>query len=260
MRRLLLMLVTAGVAWSAAACGGGDVTVRAHLEQDMAATGETESMALSSLPVRLIPFDRDAVFDSLSATYPEPEPEIPDSIFDLQERVMAAQAEWQQAETRWSALRDSLQALSNQMSGMDQSSGEYYALFQEFNDLESEVNQLEETSSGAFQEFTELQQRLNAQSREIAIERQNWADEAFAPIDSIFQAKSEAMGLEERWDTTGAQGVVRFTSVPAGEWWVHARYERQFDELYWNVPIQVEGGETTQVELTEENAEARQQM
>jgi len=260
MRRLLLMLATAGVAWSAAACGGGEVTVRAHLEQEMAATGETESMALSSLPVRLIPFNRDAVFDSLSGAYPEPEPEIPDSIFDLQQRVIEAQTEWQGAETRWATLRDSLQTLSNRMANMDQSSGEYYAMFQDFNALEGQVSTLEQRSNAAFREFTELQQRLNTQSREISIARQNWADEAFASIDSIFDARYEATGMEEQWDTTGTQGVVRFPNVPAGEWWVNARYDRQYDELYWNVPVQVGGGEEIQLELTEANAEVRQKM
>lgn len=259
MRRVVLMLATAGAAWTLAACGGADVTVAAHIEQEMANTGEMETIALSNLPVRLLPFDRDAVFDSLSRAFPEPEPEIPDSIFDLQQRVIDAQTEWQQAETRWGTLRDSLQTLADAMAGMDQSSGEYFAMFQEFNDLETEVNRLESISNSAFQEFTELQQRLNAQSREIAIARQNWADEAFAPVDSIFSARYEALGLEERWDTTGAQGTVRFTGVKSGEWWINARYDRQFDELYWNVPIEVTGDEMT-VELTEQNAEVRQKM
>ncbi|NIR45769.1 MAG: hypothetical protein GWN51_14595 [Gemmatimonadetes bacterium] len=54
--------------------------------------------------------------------------------------------------------------------------------------------------------------------------------------------------------------MARFTGVESGQWWVNARYDRQFDELYWNVPIEVSSGETVQVELTEENAEVRQQM
>lgn len=259
MRRVVFMLATAGVAWAVAACGGGEVTVMAHVEQEMANTGETETMALSSLPVRILPFDRDAVFDSLAQAYSEPEPQIPDSIFDLQQRVIESQTEWQQAETRWGTLRDSLQTLSNRMAGMDQSSGEYFAMFQDFNDMESEVNRLERQSNAAFQEFTDLQERLNTQSREIAIARENWANEAFAPIDSIIGAKLEALGLEERWDTTGAQGVVRFTNVPTGQWWVNARYDQQFDELYWNVPVDV-SSEPTQIELTEANAEVRQKM
>ena len=258
MRRVLLMLAT-GAALSLTACGGGDVTVTAQLEQQMA-TGETETMALSSLPVRLIPFDRDAVFDSLSRAYPEPEPEIPDSIFDLQDRVVSAQQEWRQANARWEMLRDSLMAISNRMEGMDQSSDEYFTLFQEFNELEGQVNQLQEQADAAFEEFTTLQQRLNSQSREITLARQNWADEAFASVDSIFAARYEELGLEARWDTTGAQGVARFRGVAAGDWWVNARYDRQFDELYWNIPIQVNSGEVLEVQLTQENAEVRQKM
>lgn len=259
MRRVLLMLATASAAWTLAACGGTEVTVTAHLEQQSAATGEMETAALGSLPVRILPFDRDAVFDSLSNAYPEPEPQIPDSIFDLQQRVIEAQQQWQQAETRWATLRDSLQTLSDRMASMDQSSGEYFALFQEFNSMESEVNTLEERSNTMFDEFTSLQERLNTQSREISLARQNWADEAFASVDSVFQAKYEQLGLEERWDTTNAQGVAYFRGVPSGTWWVSARYERQFDQLYWNVPVEV-SGDQVEVELTADNAEVRQQM
>ncbi|MFW6205814.1 MAG: hypothetical protein ACOC5I_01115 [Gemmatimonadota bacterium] len=259
MRRVLITFATAAVAWTATACGGGEVAVVAHLQQQTE-MDETEASALSNLPVRLLPFDRDAVFDSLEAAFPEPEPEIPDSIFDLQERVVEAQQEWQQAETRWGVLRDSLQGLADRMANMDESSDEYYTLFQDFNDLESEVSSLEQTSSSAFEEFDELQRRLTTQSREITIARQNWADEAFATVDSIFLAREEEVGREVQWDTTSVDGLARFTGVPAGQWWISARYERQFDELYWNVPVQVEGGETTEVELTEDNAEVRQIM
>ena len=258
MRRVVLMLATAVAVWSLTACGGGEVVVQAQLEQ-AAAEGGSQTVTLSDMPVRLIPFDRDAIFDSLSQAYPEPEPEIPDSIFDLRERVIAAQREWRTAETQWSELRDSLQTLSNRMQGMDQGSGEYFAMFQDFNELEGRVNDLEEQSSEAFEEFNELQQRLNTSSREITIARSNWADDAFAPVDSIFDARYEAIDREERWDTTSPGGVARFIGVPSGQWWVNARYERQFDELYWNIPVQVDG-DSLMVELTEANAEVRQQI
>jgi hypothetical protein len=255
MRRVVLTLATAVAAWSLGACGGGEIVVNAHLDQSMS----DETMTLSELPVRIIPFDRDAIFDSLAQAYPEPEPEIPDSIFDLRERVISAQSVWRRAESQWSTLRDSLQAISDRMSGMDQSSGEYFALFQDFNRIEGRVNDLEETSNAAFDEFNDLQQRLNTSSREIQIARRNWSDEVFASVDSIFAVRTEALGLEEVWDTTGAEGMVRFLGVPSGEWWVNARYERQFDELYWNVPVQVEG-DSVMVDLTETNAEVRQRM
>ncbi len=253
-----LILATAMAATSLAACGGGEIVVQAQLEQEMA-DGTTETVTLSEIPVRLIPFDRDAIFDSLEQAFPEPEPQIPDSIFELRERVIAAQQEWREAEAEWSIMRDSLQEISNAMEGLDQSSGQYFALFQEFNEVEGIASDLEEASSEAFEEFTDLQQRLNTSSREITIARRNWADEAFAPVDSIFFARYEELGREELQDTTDASGIARFNGVASGQWWVTARYGRQFDELYWNLPVEVDG-DSLMVELTADNAEVRQQI
>jgi hypothetical protein len=57
------------------------------------------------------------MFDSLAQAYPVPEPQIPDTIFQLQQQVIERQREWQRALVRWGALRDSLQVLSNRMQG-----------------------------------------------------------------------------------------------------------------------------------------------
>jgi hypothetical protein len=38
---------------------------------------------------------------------------------------------------------------------------------------------------------------------------------------------------------------------------VYARYELAYTELYWNVPIEVTGGEPTTVVLTRANADER---
>ena len=174
--------------------------------------------------------------------------------------MIEEQREWQAAETEWAEGRDRLQALSDTLAAMDQASGAYFALFQEFNELEDEVLDLQEQSETAFEEFTTLQTRLTQQAREIQLERQNWADEAFQPVDSIFEARQEELGREVLYDTTSAEGIARFPSVPTGEWWVVARYERQFDELYWNEPITVEGGDPTTVLLNRENAEVRREL
>lgn len=260
MRRVVLILAAAMTAMSTAACGGGDVVVAAQLEGVATGTQETETVALSSLPVRLLPYDRDVIFDSLAQAYPEPEPVIPDSIQDLQDRVMAAQQEWRSANTEWMEVRDSLQTLSDTLSAMDQSDADYFVMFQDFGDLEERVGGLEERANRAFEEFDRLQKRLSQQAREIELRRQNWADEAFAPVDSIFTAREDELGREVQYDTTSTQGIARFSGVKEGQWWVSARYDRQFDELYWNVPVDVPSGEEVVVRLTEENAEVRQKL
>lgn len=260
MRRVVMILTAAATALATAACGGGDLTVEAQLGGTATGTQATEPVALSNIPVRLIPFDRDEIFDSLAQAYPEPEPVIPDSIAELQDRVIAAQRTWQEANNEWLSVRDSLQALSDTLNVLDQSDPEYFVLFQDFGDLEARVNGLEERSNTTFEDFDRFQQLLTSQSREIELARQNWADEAFAPIDSIFTARQEELGREVRFDTTSASGVARFTGVKEGQWWVNARYDRPFDELYWNVPVEIIRGETVEVRLTEDNAEVRQKL
>lgn len=67
---------------AAAACGGGDnVVVRASL-------GEGQPVA--DLPVRLIPYDRQAILDSLARDAESPEPRLP---ADAMERLRTLQAE-----------------------------------------------------------------------------------------------------------------------------------------------------------------------
>lgn len=254
------MLAAAVAAATTSACGGGDVAVVAAIEGEQASEQTTDVVALGSLPVRLLPYDRDAIFDSLTEAYPEPEPQLPDTVAQLQELVAQRQQEWNTAQSRWGMLRDSLKTLADRMNAMDQGSGAYFAAFQDFNALEEEVESLQSRSDEAFREFTSLQTRLNQQSQEVRLRHRAWADEAFAPVDSLIEARLEEMGRQELADTTDAQGVTRFRGVKAGQWWVHARYDQQFDELYWNEPIEVEGGEELVVRLNRENAEVRQKM
>ncbi|HUE77981.1 MAG TPA: hypothetical protein VMM83_08575 [Longimicrobiales bacterium] len=257
MRRGVLILAAAVAAATMSACGGGDVAVVVALDGESAGAQDAGTVALGNLPVRLLPYDRDAIFDSLIEAYPEPEPQLPDTVAALQERVQLRYGEWQEAERRWGMLRDSLQSLVRRMEGMDQSSGDYFVAFQAFGEMEGEVEELETRSSDAFEEFTTLQSRLSQESREVELARLAWEEEAFAPVDSIILARYEETGLEEMADTTDAQGLARFNGVSPGQWWLHARYERQFDELYWNEPIEVTRGEELVVRLSGENAEVR---
>lgn len=260
MRRVVLTFAAAIVAASSVACGGGDVVVLAQLEEAAAGEEGREARPLADLPIRLLPYDRDAIFDSLAQAHPTPEPEVPDTVFQLQEQVSERYQEWQSAERRWGTLRDSLQVLSARMDRMDPTSGEYFVLFRDFNDLADEVDVLERRSRQAFQEFTSLQSRLTEEAREIQLQRELWADEVYAPVDSIIQMRLEERNAEEHADTTNAQGVAEFGGIPSGQWWVYGRYDRPFDELYWNIPIQVDRGGQTEVRLTEQNAEVRQKM
>ena len=240
------LLGALGSAIFLSACGGAQVVV----------TGEYEDAAIADLEVRFFPFDRDAMFDSLARATSSPEPAIPDSVTAAQEQVQAAQATWRDLQARWGTLRDTLQTISDVMEGLNRGQAQYRLLFRDFEDLESQLNRVDRQRVQAFNAFTSLQEQSIAARDEIRIRRSNWADEAFAEVGIVIDAKLEATGLEVMYDTTDANGVAQFEVSP-GVWWVSARYELPFTELYWNERVELSRGEPFQLRLTRTNADER---
>lgn len=237
---------------------GPGVIVQAAVQQGQAA----EPAALANLPVRLLPYNRDAIFDSLEAAADTPEPAFPPELLAQQEQVQAAQGQWRQAEERWMTVRDSLRTISTELRQMEaqglRANPRYNALFQGFRRLDAEVGNLERAQAQAFATFDQLQRGMLSQADSIRAVRDAWAERAFEDFDAVIEARLEASGLEEHVDTTSAAGVARF-KVSNGQWWVYARYTLPYQELYWNIPVEVTG-DSTVVQLTRETAEPRTVM
>ena len=89
--------------------------------------------------------------------------------------------------------------------------------------------------------------------------RTQWGDVAFADADIALAERLKAARRPEAADTTDANGLARLTGLKSGQWWIHARYELPFAELYWNIPVTVEGDEV-QVQLTRDTAEVRPKL
>ncbi|MBI4410025.1 MAG: hypothetical protein HY561_09980 [Gemmatimonadetes bacterium] len=257
MKRLLLVLATAAAATGTGACGAGELVVQAQLAQQDDA--EAAAVPLKDLEIRLFPFDRDQLFDSLAKAFDRPEPSVPDSLVRLQDEITRAQEEWQVAESRWNAVRDSLKQLVDQMKGLSRADAQYVLRFRAFQELEPQEQQSKSRMDAAFGRFTELQSRYNQASEEVRLRRAQWADEAFAPVDSVIAVRLEALDKQIHTDTTDAQGIAR-VPVDPGEWWVVSRYELPYQELYWNVRVDVGRGDPTQVPLTRENALVRPKL
>lgn len=252
------LLSTLGSAILLSACGGAQAVITAELEVEDPGQGMV-SRAIADLEVRLFPFDRDALFDSLSRAASVPEPAIPDSVLEAQAQVQAAQAQWRTLEARWNTLRDTLQTITDAMEGLSRGQARYRMLFNDFEDMESEYNQVERQRDQAFRAFTSLQEQSITAADAIRIRRETWADEAFADIGAAIDAKLEASGSEIMYDTTDASGIVQFEVSP-GEWWVSARYELPFTELYWNERIDLSRGEPFPLTLNRGNAEERPKL
>src|SRR5690606_9685911 len=130
--------------------------------------------------------------------------------------------------------------ISTQLQGMNRQTPQYAQAYQRFTQLEPQEQALNRQRQEAFQRFTSLQEQVIAAADSIRVLRDLWADDAFADFNTVVAAKLKERGEEELADTTDAQGFARFR-VPKGQWWVYSRYTLPYEELYWNIPIEVTG-------------------
>jgi len=242
-----------------AACGPAQAVITLEIEQEDPTTGVTSTLALDKVEVRLFPFDRDAIFSALEAAAAVPEPAIPDSVSDAQAAVRAAQTEWQGIQQRWNMLRDTLQTLSAELEQVSRATAAYRQMFNDFNEVDDEYTSLERQLDRAFTNFTGLQEASIAAADEIRLLRERWADEAFATVGEDLDRAESSSGMKILHDTTGASGIANF-EAPPGQWWVTARWELPFEDLYWNVPFDLTRDAPAQVRLTLANAVRRPKL
>ncbi len=210
-----------------AACGSS-LTVEVYTE-----AGDDVS-AVGALEVQFIPFDRDSLFEALSAQAATPEPQVPADVRAAFDSVLVLQATWRQAETSWNETRDSLRSLSDRLSGLDPRAGEYRQLFERFNSMEGRERSLNGQRQTVFDTFTGLQQATQERLDSVRIVIDAWENEAFAEYVDIEAELLDALGREIMMDTTDVDGRIT-RSLPGGNWWIHARVAVPSGELYWNI-------------------------
>lgn len=253
MNRVVLICAAACVT-VLTACGGTEVIVQAQLEG-----ADGQPVALRQIPIQVIPYDRDAIFDSLASVYSEPEPQIPAELMALRDSIAQARDEWTLAEQRWGTVRDSLQRANERLQQLNRASGEYVVLYRAIAPLFDEEARLKRQSEQAFQRFTNLDRGYASRADSIKLAREAWGDAAYADVNEVITARLKNLRLEIHADTTDDNGIVRLTGLQKGEWWVHARYDLPFEELYWNVPVSVTAGQTT-VQLNRSTAQVRPKL
>ena len=256
--RCRFLLLSLSLLIAASACGPAEVVVTMEID---VANPDGEGMVtrpLSDIEVQLLPYDRDAVFDSMSNAFNTPEPPIPEELIAERGRVQEAQQEWQNNQNRWNLIRDTLQKLTTALEQYNRGEATYVVLFREWNDFDGELGNVERQMNRSFENFTSLQEGTIEASNTIRMMRDNWGDEAFAGAGEVFLTKLRASGLDAVADTTDASGRANtHLQVKPGQYWIHARYELTYTELYWNIPIEVIRGDPAQVSLSRANAEER---
>jgi hypothetical protein len=238
-----------------AACGPGEVVVVAEVERLNPETGERALAPVANVQIQLIPFDRDAIFDSLTNAAATPEPTIPEAVRILRDSASIARTEWTEAESQWNAMLDRQRTISEEIAQYSQNEPRYRQLFEQFNQAEAAYANAGRVKDAAFARFTRLNDQSFGDIEQFKATLAVWEEEAFADWGTVVEARLDAARREIVYDTTDATGRVQM-AAPKGEWWVHGRYAAGTEELYWNVPTTV-GGDPVEVRLTRENADIR---
>lgn len=233
----------------ATACSQPRVSVDARLAGESAAAGSP----VRDLPIRLLPYDRAAILDSLRSDAKQPEPAPPPDLVAQQQAQDSAESLWRGARSEAAALSDSVQALRARLATLETGSAAYDATQREIGRVERRQGEVKLSADSAFARFTRLRRVTGPRVDSLRTARRAWAAATFSPLDSIALAKAKSRGHSEAVDTTGAEGEVVFR-VPAGRWWVFARYAVSPDEeLVWNLPVEVTDS-GAHVHLTGRNA------
>lgn len=233
-------------------CGSASISVVVELEGE----GGGDARLLEDIEVRVLPYDRDRVFDSLTQAAPTPEPQIPPELLAARDEIAEAQRAWSAASAREAELRDTIATLNAKLAELNPRMNDYKELFMQVDPMFNEHQGLERQVQSLFETFDNLQKANLERMDAVRIEQENWANQAFASISDVIAAHIDASGLDEAADTTGANGAA-LVEVAPGQYWIYARYELLYDELYWNVPVTVERGDPVVVRLSRANAERR---
>jgi hypothetical protein len=240
-----------------AACGGGEVTVRVM----SSSSEEGESTPVEGTEVTFVPYDRDSLFEELAARAEESEPQPSEELQTAIDEVIEARRQWRQSEQQWSRLRDSLKSLRSQMEGLDRRSKEYLELFDQFDQLEGRVNQLDAEKNRLFERFDSLQTATVDRQDSLRAVIQSWEEEAYRDYVPITDSLLQERGIDPNEiprDTTDADGYATVSLSP-GDWWAFTRTTPgPYEELYWNLPV--EPGQADTLVLNRENAEIRLQL
>jgi DNA repair ATPase RecN len=257
MRRRTLPLAM-GLLLAVAACGPAQVVVTVQQTVNNPDGSGTVERPIPNVVVQLLPFDRDQVFDSLAKAFPTKEPDIPPELLAARDSVRAAQERWQANTARWNTLRDTLEKITSTMKNYSRGEARYIALYRQFQDFDTELSRVDKEMKSSFQRFDSLSKATIHQSDSIRVVRNAWADSAFTSVDSVFALKLQASGLLAAEDTTDANGVAgKHFQVKPGNYWVTARFDLPYTELYWNVPVVVKRGKPIEVLLNNKNATER---
>jgi hypothetical protein len=198
---------------------------------------------LAGVEITALPVDPDALLDSLAAAARTPRPRFPDLERALagfrQDAGQSDSAGALHATAAWQAVRDSLEALSGRLRGMDRASLAYREMYGRLRALYDRMGQRAAERDRAMRAGLGPERQLARRAEQAADSLRRWEQVAYQDFPARLEAAVRRSGRDLRQAPTDSTGVVRFT-LPPGRWWIQARVrdpENPFLERYWNLPL-----------------------
>jgi hypothetical protein len=195
-----------------------------------------------NLEITALPFDRDALRDSLATASEVPRPKFADLESELASYALPDLSGLEEALSPWQAIYDSVRLLSDSLNshgpdGSTQYANAYARLRAQYQRLAQNTVQRDAAMREQIGDDRDLAMRVAAAADSLRA----WERTALAAYPELADSVMARDGRTLRRATTDANGITEFTLAP-GRWWFVARYidpENPFREYYWNVGVRV---------------------
>jgi len=213
-----------------------------------------------ALDVTVLPFNPEALYDSLARAAPTPRPRFPEL-----EDAMAAYRVGPQGHRpgagsgAWEATRDSVEALADSLRRSDRTAPSYRSAYGRLRSLYDRLGQRAAERDRADRGLRREDRALADRATVAADQLRRWERVAFASYGELMAAAVTRSGRDPLRLTTDSAGRARTTLRP-GRWWIRARQrirDNPFQEQFWNVPVTTNRLVPVRVRVTADNAELR---
>ena len=217
-----------------AACNGPrDVTIEVMVPD----LGGSTTVA-PSLPIVILPYDRDSLLGVLESEAPRQRPHVTvlDSLFAA---FRVPYLEVARAGRMVGRYRDSMTTLNAAMDTLLRGDEAYRLRFQLFAQLSDSLERAEARRDLAATALRQARLTFVPLSDSLRNEVRAWEDTTFQRYDSLVTGLAEETGRTGLVDTTDSDGLATMR-IGRGAWWVYARAWDVADpnsEWYWNVPL-----------------------
>ncbi len=219
-----------------------------------------DGIALADVEITALPFDRDAIRDSLASASQVPRPQFRDLEAELAAYELPDLSGLDEALSPWQAIHDSVKHLADSLNGDGpDSSGEYARAYGRLRNQYQRLAQSTVQRDAAMRELVGDDKDLAMRVAAAADSLRAWEGTALASYPGLVDSAIARDGRTPHSATTDEDGLVEFTLAP-GRWWFVARWpdpENPFREYYWNVGVRVRLIGSKSVVLYEGNGAAR---